>query len=79
MPYSVKGFFEISEDLVQILLMLEVLFTQDSKVEDFSVVLLPALNPACSSAIISSAWGLSLFKMTFSMTLLELLMKLIVL
>ena len=30
-----------------------------------SVVLLPALNPACSSAIISSAWGLSLFKITF--------------
>ena len=75
MPYSVKGFFEISEDMVQILLMFEVLFTQDSKVEDLfcgasscSVVLLPVLNPACSSAIISSAWGLSLFKMTFSMT-----------
>ena len=34
MPYSGKGFFEISEDMVQILLMLEVLFTQDSKVED---------------------------------------------
>ena len=34
MPYSVKGFFEIKEDLVQILLMLEALFTQDSKVED---------------------------------------------
>ena len=34
MPYSVKGFFEIDEDMVQILLMLEVLFTQDSKVED---------------------------------------------
>ena len=33
MPYSVKGFFEISEDIVQILLMLEVLFTQDSTVE----------------------------------------------
>ena len=33
-PYSVKGFFEINEDMVQILLMLEVLFTQDSKVED---------------------------------------------
>ena len=32
------------------------------------MVLLPALNPACSSAIISSAWGLSLFKMTFNMT-----------
>ena len=34
MPYPVKGFFEINEDMVQILLMLEVLFTQDSKVED---------------------------------------------
>ena len=34
MPYSVKDFFEINEDMVQILLMLEVLFTQESKVED---------------------------------------------
>ena len=34
MPYSVKGFFEINEDMVQILLLLEVLFTQDSEVED---------------------------------------------
>ena len=34
MPYSVKGFFEINEDMVQILLMLEVLFTQDSKVKN---------------------------------------------
>ena len=34
MPYSAKGFFEISEDMVQILLMLEVLFTQASEVED---------------------------------------------
>ena len=71
MPYSVKGFFEIDEDMVQILLVLEVLFTQDSEVEDLFCGLLPALNPACSSAIISSAWGLSLFKITFSMTLLE--------
>ena len=29
-----KAFFEISEDMVQILLVLEVLFTQDSEVED---------------------------------------------
>ena len=36
-----------------------------------SVVLLPALNPACSSAIISSAWDLRPFKMTFKMTVLE--------
>ena len=34
MPYSVKGFFEIDEDMVQILLLLEVLFTQDSEVKD---------------------------------------------
>ena len=34
MPYSVKGVFEINEDIVQILLVLEVLFTQDSEVED---------------------------------------------
>ena len=34
MPYSVKGFFEINEDMIEVLLMLEVLFTQDSKVED---------------------------------------------
>ena len=71
MPYSVKGSFEINEDMVQILLMLEVLFTQDSKVEDLFCGLLPALNSACSSAIMSSASGLSLFKMTFSMTLVE--------
>ena len=34
MPYAVKGFFEINEDMVQILLVLEVLFTQDSEFED---------------------------------------------
>ena len=34
MPNTVKGFFEINEDMVHILLMLEVLFTQDSKAED---------------------------------------------
>ena len=34
MSYSVNGFFEINEGMVQILLMLEVFFTQDSKVED---------------------------------------------
>ena len=38
MPYSVKGFFEINEDMVQILLILEVLFIQKSKVEDLGPV-----------------------------------------
>ena len=43
-----------------------------------SVVLLPALKPACSSAIIFSACGFNLFSMIFSMTLLGWLMRLIV-
>ena len=34
MLYSIKGFFEINEDMVQILLVLEVLFTHYSEVED---------------------------------------------
>ena len=32
--YSVKGFFDINVGIVQIPLMLEVLFTQDTKAED---------------------------------------------
>ena len=71
MPYSVKGFFEIDEDMVQILLVLEALFTQDSEVEDLFCGASSSSEPSLSSAIISSAWGLSLFKITFSMTLLE--------
>ena len=31
-------FFEINEDMVQILLMLKVLFSQDSEVEDLGLV-----------------------------------------
>ena len=54
---------EISEDMVQILLMLEVLFTQDSEVEDRS--------SGSEPAITSLAWDLILFKIIFSMTLLE--------
>ena len=34
MPYSAKGVFEINEEMVQNLLLLSVLFTHDSKVED---------------------------------------------
>ena len=67
MPYSIKGFL-ISEDMVQILLMLRILFLQDFKVEDLFCGAPFALNPACLSAVISLAWGLSLLKMTFSMT-----------
>ena len=41
-----------------------------------SVVLLPALKPACSSAMIFSACGFNLFSMIFSMTLLGWLIEL---
>ena len=71
MSNSVKGFFEVIENIVHILLLLEILLTQDSKEEGLFLVLLPSLNPFCSSAIISFAWGLILFKMTFSMIFLE--------
>ena len=42
------------------------------------MVLLPALKPACSSAMIFSTCGFNLFSMIFSMTLLGCLMRLIV-
>ena len=34
MPFSVKGFFETNEDMVQVWLMLEILFTQNSRVKN---------------------------------------------
>ena len=48
MPYSVKGFFEINEDMVQTLLVLEVLFTQDSEVENLFCGASSGSEPACS-------------------------------
>ena len=48
------------------------------KLKICSVVLLPALKPACSSAMIFSACGFNLFSMIFSMTLLWRLTRLIV-
>ena len=50
--------------MVQILLMLKALFT----LKIFFVKILPAVNPAWSSPIISSGFALSLFKSTFIMT-----------
>ena len=79
MPYPVKGLFEVYEDMVEILLMLQVFFAEDPEIEYCSVVLLPALTPACSSAMISSACDWSLFRMIFNMTLLGWLIRLMVL
>ena len=47
--------------------------------KDFFCGASPGSEPACLSAIISSAWSLSLIKMTFSLTLLGRLMWLTVL
>ena len=44
-----------------------------------SVMLLPTLNPACSAVIISAAWDLRLFKMTYSLTKLGWMVGVIVL
>ena len=55
MLYSVRGGFGINEDMVQIRLMLEVLFTHDSKVKDLFFGAPSGSESACSSAIISSA------------------------
>ena len=55
MPYSVKYFMEIYEDLLQILLMLKVLFIHCSEgVKTCSGVLVTALKATCSLAIIPS-------------------------
>lgn len=47
--------FENNLDMVQVLLMLKVLFKQGSELKICSVVLLLALNTACSFAIIREA------------------------
>ena len=70
MPNPVEGLLEVSEDMVDVLLMLEIFLTEDSRLKICSVVLIPALKPACSSAMILSACGFNLFNMIFSMTLL---------
>ena len=71
MLYSIEGFFEINEDMVQILLMMEVLLTQDSKVEDLFCGASSCSEPSLFFSNYFFIVGLSLFKITFSMTLLE--------
>ena len=57
MPYSVKGVFEINEDMVQIQLMLEVLFTQDSKVEDLFCGASSGSEPSLFFSNFFFSWG----------------------
>ena len=70
----VKGLLEVFEDMVEILLVLEIFLTEDvlggSSMKICSVVLLPALKPACSSTMIFCTCGFNVFGMIFRMTLL---------
>ena len=71
MPYSVKPFFEINEGMVQNLLMLEVLFTQDAKVEDLFCGASSGSEPSLIFSNYFFSLGYKPIQMTFSMTLLE--------
>ena len=64
----VEGLDEVYEHMGDVLLVLEIFLTEDLQVENLLCVLLPALKPACSSAMIVSAFGFNLFSMIFSMT-----------
>ena len=70
MPNPVKGFLEVYKDMAEVLLVLEYFSQRFRMLKVYSVVLLPALKPACSSEMIFSACGFNLFSMIFSMTLL---------
>ena len=58
-----------SGKIAEVLLVLEIFLTKDSQVKICSVVLLPALKPACSSAVIFSACDFSLFRMMFTLAI----------
>ena len=58
----------LNEEVVEVLLVLEMFLIENAWVKICSVVLLPALKPACSSAMLFSACGFNLFSMIFSMT-----------
>ena len=73
-PQSLKSM----KTMVEVLLVLELFLKEDSSLKICSVVLLPALQPARSSAMTFSACCFNLFSMIVSMTLLGWLMKLIV-
>ena len=79
MPYPVKGFLEINEDMVQSLLMLEILFTQDSEVEYLFCGASSSSEPGLFFSNYHFRLGFKPVHDDFSMTLLECLMRLVVL
>ena len=76
MQNLVKGLLEDCEDMVEVLLGLDTLLTQDSQVKICSLVPLPAVKCACFSAMVFSTCGFSLFSMICSITLCGWLMRL---
>ena len=78
MLYPVKGPLQVYEDKVEILLTLQVFLAEDPQIEHvFCGAFFPALKHACSSAVICSACGWSLFMIIFNMTSLGWLIRLI--
>ena len=78
MPYSIKSFLEIDETMIDVLLVLYIFSHKIRNLKICSVVLLPARKPACSSAMMFSASGFSLFRITVNITLLGWLIRLMV-
>ena len=78
MPNCVECLLEVDDDMLTVLLEIFLIKQRILQLKICSMVVLPALKPACTSAIIFSACGFSLFIMIFSMTLLGWLMKLII-
>ena len=71
MPYSVKCSFEINEDMVQILLVLEGLSTQDSEVEDLFCGASSSSEPSLFFSNYFFTLGFKSIQDKISMTLLE--------
>ena len=76
MPNTVEGLTEVYEGMLEVLLVLEIFLTEDSKVDDM-LRGVPAQTPA-SSTMIFSTCGFNLFRMIFGMILLGWLMRLII-
>ena len=74
MPTPVESCLEAYADMEEVLLVLDIFFTEVYWVED-----LLCGTPSCSEAcLIFSACGFNLFSVIFSMTLLGWLMRLVV-
>ena len=78
MPNYVKRLLEVHEDMLKACWCCRHFSQSILRLKIGSVVLLPALKPACSFLMISSACGFSLFRMILSMTSLGRLIRLMV-